>query len=143
LIDDDFESVFRRLLESLRGSLGAFPEGTRSFGYVTGSMFDDADEEGSIPSDAEPDIERIDLEDEVLFIVNIGHSDADEYSVKVEGKTLRIIHEIDGKEKRVDLDFDVDITHSHASLRNGVLEITLKIAERSGSDNREGYLMIN
>jgi len=143
LIDDDFESVFRRMLESLRGSLGAFPEGTTSFNYVTGSILDDTDNEGRILSDTEPDIERIDLEDEVLFIVNIGCNDANEYSVKVEAKTLKIIHEIDGKERRVDLDFDVDINHSHASLRNGVVEISLKIAEKGKSGNREGYSTID
>ncbi len=143
LIDDDFESVFRRMLESLRGSLEAFPEGTASFSYVTGSVFNDADSEGRILSDTEPDIEQIDLEDEVLFIVNIGYNDANEYSVKVEAKTLKIIHEIDGKERRVDLGFDVDINHSHASLRNGVMEISLKIAKKGNSGNREGYLMLD
>ncbi|RDE15475.1 MAG: hypothetical protein C4K48_03900 [Candidatus Thorarchaeota archaeon] len=143
MIDDDFESVFRRLLESLRGSLGAFPEGTTSFSYVTGSVFSDTDTEGRILSDSEPDIERIDLEDEVLFIANIGYNDPSEYSIKVEAKTLRIIHEIDGKERRVDLDFDVEINHSHASLRNGVLEISLKIEKKGNSGNREGYLTID
>jgi HSP20 family molecular chaperone IbpA len=143
LIDDDFESVFRRLFESLRGSLGALPEGTTSFSYVAGSLFNDTDNEGRILSDTEPDIERIDLEDEVLFIVDIGYNDANEYSVKVEAKTLKIIHEIDGKEKLVDLDFDIDIDHSHASLRNGIVEISLKIAKKGNPGNREGYLTID
>lgn len=143
MIDDDFESVFRRVFESLKGSLGEFPDGAISFSFFAGSSFDNLEDEGSIPSAEDVDFERIDLEDYVLFLINIGSASEEDYAIKVEKRSLKIIHNIDGKEIQADLDFDVDIENSRVSSRNGVMEISLKIAKRGNSGKSEGYLKTN
>lgn len=140
MIDDDFESVFRRVFESLMGSLGALPEGSTSYSYFTGSMMNENDNE--FQKEKEPDVERFDLDDEVLFVAILGHEDS-EPSVKVDARRMTIVFNTDGKDINIDLDFDVDIQHSSVSTRNGVMEISLKIAAKGSSGAREGYLKVN
>lgn len=137
MIDDDFESVFRRVFESLMGSLGALPEGSTSYSYFTGSMINE--NENELQQEKEPVVERFDLDDEVLFVVNIGHEDG-EHSVKVDARTMTIAF---NKNITIDLDFDVNIEDSSVSTRNGVMEISLKIAKKGSSGAREGYLRVN
>jgi len=122
------------------GSLGAIPEGSTSYSYFTGSMISENDND--FQQEKEPDIERFDLDDGVLFVVNIGHEDSG-YSVKVDAHTMTIASNADSKNITVDLDFDVDIEHSSVSTRNGVMEISLKIATKDSSGAREGYLRVN
>lgn len=140
MIDDDFESVFRRVFESLLGSLGTLPEGSTSYSYFTGSMMDEDDNEFN--QEKEPDVERIDLDDEVLFLVSIGYEDS-EFSVKISARTMIISFDVVDKNIKVDLDFDVDIDNSSVSSRNGIMEISLKIAAKNNSGAREGYLRMN
>ena len=140
MIDDDFESVFRKVFESLMGSLGTFPEGSTSFSYFTGSSINENDNE--FEQEKEPDFERIDLEDEVLFLVKTGYEDTG-YSVKIDARTMLITFDGTRKSIKIDLDFDVDIENSSVSSRNGIMEISLKIASKGKSGAREGYLRIN
>ncbi len=122
------------------GSLGALPEGSTSYSYFTGSMLNENDND--FKQEKEPDVERIDLEDEVLFLVNIGYDDSN-YSVKVNARSLTIVFDADEKNIEIGLDFDVDIENSSVSTRNGIMEISLKIASKGSSGEREGYLRIN
>ncbi|MDH4213696.1 MAG: hypothetical protein OEV85_07215 [Candidatus Thorarchaeota archaeon] len=140
MIDDDFESVFRRVFESLLGSLGTLPEGSTSYSYFTGSMMDEDDNEFN--QEKEPDFERIDLEDEVLFLVKTGYEDTS-HSVKIDARTMTITFDGTRKSIKIDLDFDVDIEKSSVSSRNGVMEISLKMASKGNSGAKEGYLRIN
>lgn len=122
------------------GSLGALPEGSTSYSYFTGSMINENDNQ--FQKEKELDVERFDLDDEVLFVVNLRHEDS-EYSVKVHARRMTIASSTDGKDINIDLDFDVDIEHSSVSTRNGVMEISLKIAAKGSLGAREGYLKVN
>ena len=85
--------------------------------------------------------EVIDLEDRVLFLVEVGSED-EIIDVKVEGRTLSVFNQVDGNETIFDLDFDVNIEDSRTTCRNGILEIELKKA--NGQDGpTEGYLKID
>lgn len=141
MIDDEFDTVLRRLFESLMNSMGQMTDGETTVRYWTSSglggpgMFD-------IPP-AETDIEAevIDLEDKVLFLIEVGTED-EIIDVKVEGRTLKVFNQVDGNETIFDLDFDVDIDNSRTSCRNGILEIELKKALDTDGP-REGYLKID
>jgi HSP20 family molecular chaperone IbpA len=139
MIDDDFESVVRRMFESIMGSLGAFPEGSESFGYFSGSTVNEPGNEFDLSGERELEIEQIDLEDQVLILVDIGYIDG-EYSVRVDNKNLIITYGVEKKETRVSLDFNVDLVKSKVSSRNGVMEITLMKAKKADSSLRNGYL---
>jgi hypothetical protein len=142
LIDDDFESVFRRIFESLISSMGSFPEGSTTYSYNTGSMYNDFENDDALQEKKDSDVERIDLEDEVLFLVNIGYEDR-EPSVRVDVGSMTITPGTLNQPIKVDLDFEVDVANSYMSSRNGVLEISLKVAEKGSSGAREGFLISN
>ena len=141
MIDDEFETVFRRLFESLMNSMGQMTDGETAVRYWTSSglggpgMTDIPKTENKIQA------EVIDLEDRVLFLVEIGPED-EIIDVKVEGRSLCVFNQVDGDETIFDLDFDVDIEDSRTSYRNGMLEIELKKAEDQDGP-REGYLKID
>jgi HSP20 family molecular chaperone IbpA len=141
MIDDDFESVVRRMFESIMGSLGAFPEGSESFSYFSGSTVNEPRNELDLSGKRELEIEQIDLEDQMLILVDIGYTDG-EYSVRVDNKDLIITYGLENKETHVSLNFNVELEKSKASSRNGVMEITLMKAKKAGSGLRSGYLKI-
>lgn len=140
MIDDEFETVLRRLFESLMNSMGQMPGGETTIRYWTSSGLDTPGMP-SIPADEvvnEAQAEIIDLGDKVLYLVEIGHED-ELIDVKVENRTLKIFNQVEGNEIEFDLDFNVDIEQSRSSCRNGILEIELKKAENVEHSN-EGYL---
>lgn len=142
MIDDEFESVFRKLFESLMNSMGQIPEGTTTVQYWTNSKFGGQGMANNIEEvSKEIQAEVIDLEDRVLFLVEIGSED-DLIDVKVEGRTLKVFDQVEGNETDFELDFDVDIENSRTSCRNGILEIELKKTDDTDGHN-EGYLEIN
>lgn len=142
MIDDEFESVFRKLFESLLNSMGQIPEGTTTVQYWTNSKFGGQGMANNIEEvSKEIQAEVIDLEDRVLFLVEIGSED-DLIDVKVEGRTLKVFDQVEGNETDFELDFDVDIENSRTSCRNGILEIELKKTDDTDGHN-EGYLEIN
>ncbi len=141
MIDDEFESVFRKLFESLMNSMGPIPEGTATVQYWTNSKFGGQGMANNIAEvNKEIQAEVIDLDDRVLFLVEVGYED-ELIDVKVEGRTLRVFDQVEGNETVFDLDFDVDIENSRASCRNGILEIELKKTDNTDSKN-EGYLEV-
>ena len=142
MIDDEFESVFRKLFESLLNSMGQIPEGTTTVQYWTNSKFGGQGMANNIEEvSKEIQAEVIDLEDRVLFLVEIGSED-DLIDVKVEGRTLKVFDQVEGNETDFELDFDVDIENSRTSCRNGILEIELKKTDDTDGHN-EGYLEID
>ena len=142
MIDDEFESVFRKLFESLMNSMGQIPEGTTTVQYWTNSKFGGQGMANNIEEvSKEIQAEVIDLEDRVLFLVEIGSED-DLIDVKVEGRTLKVFDQVEGNETDFELDFDVDIENSRTSCRNGILEIELKKTDDTDGHN-EGYLEID
>jgi HSP20 family molecular chaperone IbpA len=129
------------MFESLIGSIGAIPEGSTSFSYFTDSLYNGPENDNELLQENEPELERIDLDDEILFLVNIDYEDH-EFSVKVDARTMTITRGMARKVIKVDLDFDVDIKNSSVSSRNGIMEITLKKGTKESSRMREGYLKI-
>jgi len=142
MIDDEFESVFRKLFESLMNSMGQMPGGETTIRYWTNSGLGTPGM-SSIPENDvvnQPQAEIIDLDDKVLYLIEVGSED-ELIDVKVENRTLKVFNQIEGNEIEFDLDFDVDIEQSLSSCRNGILEIELKKAENIEHPN-EGYLKI-
>ena len=140
MIDDEFETVFRRLFESLMNSMGQMTDGETTIRYWTSSgqsgsgMIEIPEEKKNLEA------EMIDLEDKVLFLIEVGPED-ELIDVKVEGRTLRVFNQVDGNETVFDLDFDVDIENSRTSTRNGILEIEL-LRAKDDCGPTEGYLKI-
>jgi len=140
MIDDEFETVFRRLFESLMNSMGSIQDGETTVQYWSNSRFGPG--MVNIPEVNEDlQAEVIDLDDRVLFLVEVGYED-ELIDVKVEGRTLKIFDQVEGNETVFDLDFDVDIENSRTSCRNGILEIELKKTNDTDGQN-EGYLKID
>ena len=140
MIDDEFESVFRRVFEHLMKSMGSISEGEGTISYWSDSLFDNQDVGDVSPPSTEPEAEVIDLEDRILFLVDL-ENDNTLVDVKVEERILTIIDQTEGHEIDFDLDFDVDIDNSRVSIRNGILEIELKKAI-GDVDSKVGYLRI-
>ena len=140
MIDDEFETVFRRLFESLMNSMGSIQDGETTVQYWSNSRYDPG--MANIPEVSEDiQAEVIDLEDRVLFLIEVGHED-ELIDVKVEGRTMKVFNQVEGKETVFDLDFDVDIENSRTSCRNGIVEIELKKTDDMDGQN-EGYLKID
>jgi len=140
MIDDEFETVFRRLFESLMNSMGQMPGGETTIRYWTSSGLTNPGIQG-IPGNAvvdEPQAEIIDLDDKVLYLIEVGSED-ELIDVRVENRTLKVFNQVEGNEIEFDLEFDVDIEESRSSCRNGILEIELKKA-KNGKHSTEGYL---
>ena len=141
MIDDEFETVFRRLFESLMNSMGQMTDGDTTIRYWTNSRLGGPGMTDIPETEYELQAEVIDLEDRVLFLVEVGHEN-NIIDVKVEERTLKVFNQVDGNETIFDLDFDVDIEDSRTSYRNGILEIELKKAKDQDGP-REGYLKID
>ncbi|TFH02023.1 MAG: hypothetical protein E4H14_18000 [Candidatus Thorarchaeota archaeon] len=140
MIDDEFESVFRRMFEHLMKSMGPISEGKGTVSYWNGSLIENPDVGNISPSSTEPEAEVIDLEDRILFLVEL-EIDSTLVDVKVEDRILKILDQTEGNEIDFDLDFDIDIDNSRVSLRNGILEIELKKAI-GDVNSKIGYLKI-
>ncbi|TFG33345.1 hypothetical protein EU527_08265 [Candidatus Thorarchaeota archaeon] len=133
MIDDEFETVFRRMIEHLMGAMGEIPDGNTTIRYWTSSNFGFPNAIEETPDkNEETDAEVIQLDDKVLVIINLGTAGFVP-SVRVEEKNLIITNEIEDKETILNLDFLVDVENSHASYRNGILEVELKEV-KDGSD---------
>lgn len=139
MIDDDFESVFRKMIENFIGSMG-FPEGevqvrTWSSTSPTGNTEIDA-----MPSKDEPEVEEIDLGDDYMVLVET--RDTESPRVHVRGREVQI--DLDSGESPlvIHLSFDVDMPHSTASFQNGIIEIGLRKAAEDYKGQKEGYLQI-
>ena len=141
MIDDEFETVFRRLFESLMNSMGNMTDGDTAIRYWTSSGLGGPGMTEIPETEYEIQVEVIDLDDKVLFLVEVGSED-EIVDVKVEGRTLCVFNQVDGNETILDLDFDVDIENSRTSCRNGILEIELKKANDPDGPS-EGYLKID
>lgn len=141
MIDDEFETVFRKLFESLMNSMGQMTDGESTIRYWTSSNLGSPGITDVPQTEYEMQAEVIDLEDRVLILVEM-ESDDEIIDVKVEGRTLKVFNQVDGKETIFDLDFDVDIEDSRTSCRNGILEIELKKADDKDGQH-EGYLKID
>ncbi|MFW9807851.1 MAG: hypothetical protein ACFFE6_00595 [Candidatus Thorarchaeota archaeon] len=138
MIDDDFESVFRKMMEQFMEAFGGMPEGNFSIRSWNGSIVDGPLDTQIAPKNDEPLVEKIDLGDSVLFLIQ--GSFESEPKVKVDGTNLTIETGSGTQNVELDAGFPVDLEKSNVSHRNGVIEITAIKAENP-EENR-GFLKI-
>ncbi|MGY5864786.1 MAG: hypothetical protein RTV41_09290 [Candidatus Thorarchaeota archaeon] len=138
MIDDDFESVFRKMMEQFREAFGSLPEGSGTFRSWSGSFVNEPFEQNIEQHEDEQQVEKIDLGDSVLFLIQ-GHFDS-EPEVKVEGDQITVKLGIGIPFIGLEPGFPVDLEKSNASYRNGVIEINVVKAE--SHQESDGYLKI-
>ncbi|MFW9926024.1 MAG: hypothetical protein ACFFDM_04570 [Candidatus Thorarchaeota archaeon] len=138
MIDDDFESVFREMMEQFMKAFGSFPEGNGIFRSWSGSFITEPFDSEIEPRKNEPNVEKIELGDSVIFLIQ-GHFDFDP-TVKVDGKKITVKTGSEYEDVVLETDFLVDIKRSKMSYRNGVIEITAMKTESLSES--EGYLKI-
>lgn len=141
MIDDDFESVFRKMLEQFMEAFGGMPEGSMRIRSWNGSMVNEPLDTQIEPMDDEPLIEKIDLGDSVLILVE-WQNDSETLTVKVSGSIVTIQLGPERKEISVDVEFYVDQEKSNVSHRNGVLEISIVKADVEDTSGSSGFLKI-
>jgi HSP20 family molecular chaperone IbpA len=141
MIDDDFESVFRRMIEQFMEAFGGMPEGSMTIRSWNGSMVNEPLDAQVEPKVNEPLVEKIDLEGSVLILIE-GPNDLENPSVKVSGTTLIVQLGPESKKTNVEVGFQIDLEKSNVSHRNGVIEISVVRAEEEATSSNDGFLRI-
>lgn len=139
MIDDDFESVFRKMIENFMGSMG-FPDGEVEVRTWSSTFPRTGTDMDVTPQQVDPEIEEIDLGDDYMILVETKGQATP--SVSIEGREARIDFESDIGPIRIPLSFDVDIPSSTASYQNGILEIVLRKAAEDYSGESEGVVQV-
>jgi hypothetical protein len=129
--DDEFQKIFRRMIEQFFGTFGMQPGGS-----ATDRLWDSpSDELNEIPLDMplEGDrIERIDLGDTVILVMD-NCAIEEGFQVTVKGRVATISYSPDNLVQTFEAPFVIDANQSFISCRNGVAEIRLEKNE----SNRE------
>jgi HSP20 family molecular chaperone IbpA len=141
MIDDDFESVFRKMMEQFMEAFGGMPEGNMTFRSWNGSMVNEPLDSQVEPTRDEPLVEKIDLGDSVLILIE-GPTDMENSPVKVSGTTIIVQLGSERTEVVVDVGFQIDLEKSNVSYRNGVIEISAVKTESEGTGSNDGILEI-
>ncbi|MGY5875945.1 MAG: hypothetical protein RTU30_09380 [Candidatus Thorarchaeota archaeon] len=125
MIDDDFQRIFRKLMEQFFGDANPFsPEGSVTRGFSFDYESGEAMPKNPLDSQAQTEVEKIELDDRVIVVVS-GLKDIVPPKVKVFGETLVIIDPSGVNDEIMTLPYSVDVIESHATIRNGIMEITL------------------
>jgi hypothetical protein len=141
MIDDDFESVFRKMIEQFMEAFGGMPEGNFNIRTWNGSIVNGPLDTQVEPKSDEPLVEKIDLGDSALVIIE-WQEDIEVPTVKVSGSTINVQHRPDRNEISIDVGFNIDLEKSNVSHRNGITEISVvkTIGDDVGSE--DGILKI-
>ena len=139
LIDDDFDKIVRRMFEQLFGNTTGARMPTNSqmrFNMPTGVSI----KENVMAS---PRVERIDLEDRQLLIIDNIPDDSFP-TAKVLGRELHLKLLENMNETILELPFAVDVDESSILHQNGIVEITLvkAVSDETSSDTNERILRI-
>ncbi|MFW9793290.1 MAG: hypothetical protein ACFFEE_03220 [Candidatus Thorarchaeota archaeon] len=139
MIDDDFESVFRRMIEQIMEAFGTFPEGSSIRPFLGSFVNEPLESQIELEND-EPVIEKIDLGDSVLFLIQ-GHFDVENKPrIKVDGQKIIVTIGPEFQEIYLELGFFVDLEKSKVTYRNGVIEIT--VIKNESEKKSDGYMKI-
>ncbi|MHA1963807.1 MAG: hypothetical protein ACW97G_04410 [Candidatus Thorarchaeota archaeon] len=141
MIDDDFESVFRRMIEHFMEAFGGMPEGNMTIRSWNGSMVNEPLDRQVEPMREEPLVEKIDLGESVLILIE-WQTESETPSVKVSGSTIVVQLGPERKEISVDVGFQIDLEKSNVSHRNGVIEISAVKTESDSTSSNDGFLKI-
>jgi len=137
--DDDFESVFRKMMEHLMGPAQLIPQRGFFLNPFEPGEREEPEREGYQEPSIDVSVEEIDLGDDYMILVDsrgLGMIP----TVEVRNRTVRIVFGEDMDDISIDLGFHVDIDESAASYRNGVLEITLHKAVDGPDDTIVRYI---
>lgn len=140
MIDDDVESEFKRMLEQFMKAFG-IPEGSMKIKSWNGSNVYEYPETEIQPVSEEPIVEKIDLGESTLILID-GLHDTDAPTIKVSGSKIIVQISPDKKEIDIEVGFQIDLAKSNVTNRNGVLEISVIKAEKIKSKNNSGFLKI-
>ncbi len=141
MIDDDFETVFRKMMEQFMEAFGGMPEGSMTIRSWDGSIVNEPLEKRVEPNTDDPLVEKIDLGDSVLVLIE-EPNDTENPSVKVSGSRIVVQLNPEGKEIDVDVGFQIDLEKSNVSHRNGVIEISAVRTESEDTSGSDGFLKI-
>jgi hypothetical protein len=141
MIDDDFETVFRKMIEQFMEAFGGMPEGSMNIRSWNGSVVNGPLDTQIEPKNDEPLVEKIDLGDSVLILIE-WQNEKENPTVKVAGSSIDVQLGPEGKEITVNVGFQIDLEKSNVSHRNGVIEISAVKAESEDVSNSDGFLKI-
>ncbi|MHA1926693.1 MAG: hypothetical protein ACW960_04160 [Candidatus Thorarchaeota archaeon] len=140
--DDEFQKIFRRMIEQFFGTFGMQPGGSG----VDKFWDTPSDESDAFQLDTPDDslrVERIDLEDSVILVLDECLME-EELQVSVRGKVATLSYSPNKFVQQFETPFIIDAECSLVSCRNGVAEIRLeKDKENRESDNVERILRID
>jgi HSP20 family molecular chaperone IbpA len=126
------------MMEQFMDAFGDMPQGSFSIRSWNGSTVNGPLETEIEPKTNEPEVEKIDLGDSVLFLIQ-GNFEI-EPKVSVEGSKITVQLESEREDITLETEFQIDLEKSNVSYRNGVIEIT---AVKTDDQNKsEGYLRI-
>jgi hypothetical protein len=141
MIDDDFESVFRKMIEHFMESFGEMPEGNVNFRVWNGSIVNEPIDAQIEHDDDSPFVEKIDLEEGALILID-WRDNVDSPSVRISGTTVFAQAAFDKKEISVDVGFLIDLDRSKVSHRNGITEISVAKTDRLAKGKTDGFLNV-
>ena len=141
MIDDDFETVFRKMMEQFMEAFGGMPEGSMTFRSWNGSIVNEPLDEKVEPTSDEPFVETIDLGDSVLILIE-GQNNFEKPSVKVAGSTIVVQSGSESTEINIEVGFPIDLEKSNVSHRNGVIEISAVKNDSEDTGENDGFLKI-
>jgi len=141
MIDDDFESVFRKMIEQFMEAFGGMPEGNMTIRSWNGSIVNEPIETQIETESDQPLVEKIDLGDSVLILIE-WQNNYETPTVRVSGSTVIIQLGPESEEINIDVGFHVDQDKSNVSHRNGVLEISVAKTDGEDTDSNDGFLKI-
>ncbi|MHA2601783.1 MAG: hypothetical protein AM324_006600 [Candidatus Thorarchaeota archaeon SMTZ1-83] len=134
--DDEFQKIFRKMMEQFFGTFG-MPDGGNRIGGFWENQAEDLHESEMDLTYEGPHIERIDLDDLVILV--IGGCANDDITVKVSGSKATL--NLGSSTTEHETHFQIDPDESVVSCRNGVAEVKLvKADERSSITNEERVL---
>lgn len=141
MIDDDFESVFRKMIEHFMEAFGEMPEGNMNVRVWNGSIVNEPIDAQVEHNDDTPLVEKIDLEEGALILIE-WRDDIDSPSVRISGSKVFAQAVPDKKEITVDVGFLIDIDGSKVSHRNGITEISVAKADPLVKSKTDGFLNV-
>lgn len=137
--DDEFQKIFRRMIEQFFGTFGMQPGGS-GVDRMWDTPSDEMDAFQLEMPDEGPRVERIDLEDSVILVMDECLM-KEEFQVSVRGQIVTLSYPPTNLFQQFETPFYIDANRSCVSCRNGVAEIRLeKDGSTAKSDNIERIL---
>lgn len=135
--DDEFQKIFRKMMEQFFGTFG-MPNGGSRIGDLWDGQTEGFGETEIDLAHHGPHVEKIELDDTVILVVD-GCTAEDEITVRVSGN--RVILTMGLATSEHETPFRIDPEISVVSCRNGVAEIRLVKADENGfSEDEERVL---